>query len=352
METIYKGCEKYPKCFEELGDNASAVLYGLGNTELLQQGRKIAVVGSKIVSKEGYENAYQYAKLQAMQGCIIVSGLALGCDTAAHKGALDAGGLTIAIVGSGLDYCHPIENKELMIEIIKRGGLVLTEYELGLPATPYRLTARCRLQAALADEVYVAECRVKSGTLRTENWARQLGRSVRIIHLVEEQPEISYDKSKWIPLDEAEEMLIYNIRREYDRIHCAEINGEDHYYPDRARMNPSQNSLGDVEIWVYDESEDDNSVEPHFHVCKGQTKERGVSSYEIDIEVKIRNIENLDTWRSVTGNASWRGLEELYNDIKLWLNKKAFDADITNKEAIRLEWNRNNMSNRIDKDEL
>ena len=81
-------------------------------------------------------------------------------------------------------------------------------------------------------------------------------------------------------------------------------------------------------------------------------KERGVSSYEIDIEVKIRNIENLDIWRSVTGNASWRGLNELRHAIKGWLNKMAYDADITNKEAIRQEWNRNNMSNRVAKDEL
>ena len=144
------------------------------------------------------------------------------------------------------------------------------------------------------------------------------------------------------------------ISREYDGIHSVEINGEGHYYPDRARMNPPEDSLGNVEIWVYNEAkdEDDNSIEPHFHVCKSPTKERGVNSYQIDIEVKIRNIEHLDICQSVSGHTSWRGLEELYNDIRLWLNKIAFDADITNKEAIRLEWNRNNMSNRVAKTEL
>lgn len=227
METIFQGSKKYPKCFEELGDDAPAVLYALGNVKLLRQGRKIAVIGSRDVSEEGYENAYQYAKLQAMQGCVIVSGLALGCDTAAHKGALDAGGLTIAIVGSGLDCCHPIENKKLMNEIIKKGGLVLTEYELGLPATPYRLTTRCRLQAALADEVYVAECRVKSGTMRTIKYAQQLGKSVRIIHLIEDSQEDYYDRSKWIPLEEARRMVIESITREYDRIHACDNENKD-----------------------------------------------------------------------------------------------------------------------------
>ena len=137
--------------------------------------------------------------------------------------------------------------------------------------------------------------------------------------------------------------------------HSVEIDGETgHYYPDRARMNPPEDSLDDVIIWVYDETKDEDCymVEPHFHVCKGQTKEKGVSSYEIDIEVKIRNIEHMDICRSVTGNTSWSGLEVLYNAIRPWLNKKAFDADITNKEAIRQEWNRNNMSNRVAKDEL
>lgn len=125
-----------------------------------------------------------------------------------------------------------------------------------------------------------------------------------------------------------------------------------HNYPERARMNPPEDALGDVEVWVYDETGDDNSVEPHFHVCKGQTKERGVNSYEIDIEVKIRNITQLDIWQSVSGHTSWKGLEKLYYVVRKWLNEKAYDADITNKEVIRQEWNRNNMSNRVAKTEL
>ena len=90
-------------------------------------------------------------------------------------------------------------------------------------------------------------------------------------------------------------MLIYNISREYDRIHSVELDGETgHYYPDRARMNPLEDSLGDVEIWVYNETNeevDDYVVEPHFHVCKSWIEEKGKTFYEIDIEVKIKNIE-------------------------------------------------------------
>ena len=217
---INKGSLDYPKSFEDLGDNAPTVLYALGNVELLNQGRKIAVIGSRRVSEEGYETAYQYAKLQVLQGNVIVSGLALGCDTAAHRGALDAGGLTIAVVGSGLDCCHPIENEGLLNDIINNDGLILTEYELGQPAKPFRLTARCRLQAALADEIYVAECRVKSGTMRTIKWAQHLGRPIRINHLIDEKKDEDFDRSKWIPLEEARKMTIESITQEYERIHA------------------------------------------------------------------------------------------------------------------------------------
>ena len=116
VKIVYKGSKDYPDSFKDLGDNAPEALYALGNVEILHKGRKIAVIGSRRVSEEGYEIAYQYAKLQALQGNVIVSGLALGCDTAAHRGAIDVGGLTIAVVGSGLDFCHPIENKGLMNE--------------------------------------------------------------------------------------------------------------------------------------------------------------------------------------------------------------------------------------------
>lgn len=145
-------------------------------------------------------------------------------------------------------------------------------------------------------------------------------------------------------------------KRPYERSHWVEVDSDTgHYYPERARMNPPEDMLDNVEIWVYNESSNDGDskyVEPHFHVCKGRVEEGGMNLYEIDIEVKIRNIDQLNIGQSITGNTSWSELDELYNVIRLWLNEKAFDADITNKETIRQEWNRNNMSNRVAIDEL
>lgn len=165
-----------------------------------------------------------------------------------------------------------------------------------------------------------------------------------------------FDGSNWIPIDEAEDLLVYEINREYDRVHCVRIDGDSgHYYPDRARMNPPEDYLDDIEIWIYNETDESSAgiiVEPHFHVCKGQTEVNGAHRFEIDIEVEIRNIGQLNIWHSVTRHMSWDGLDELYRAVKKWLNEKAYDTEITNKEAIRLEWNRNNLSNRVDKGEL
>lgn len=145
-------------------------------------------------------------------------------------------------------------------------------------------------------------------------------------------------------------------KRPCERSHWVEVDcNTGHYSLDRARMNPFEDMLDDVEIWVYNESSNDGDsryVEPHYHICKGRVEDAGANLYEIDIEVRIRNIDQLNIRQSITGNTSWAGLDELYNAIKKWLNEDAYDADIKNKEAIRQEWNRHNLSNRVAKDEL
>lgn len=100
--------------------------------------------------------AYEFGKRFAEEGNIIVSGLALGCDKAAHDGCLDAGGKTIAIVASGFNIIHPKENSSLQQLILDNGGLVLSEHPLGIKANPSRLIARTRLQAALSEAVILS----------------------------------------------------------------------------------------------------------------------------------------------------------------------------------------------------
>ena len=120
----------------------------------------------------------------------------------------------------------------------------------------------------------------------------------------------------------------------------------------KARMNPPEDNLDyDLEILVYGETDEDSIKEPHFHVCKNKIDKEG-QHYETDIEVKIRNIDKMIICNSISGNLSWEGLHDTLNMIKAWLGKKAYDADMTNKEAIRQEWNRCNMSHRVKVTEL
>ena len=133
----------------------------------------IAIIGARAASSDGLKKAYELGERFAEENNIIVSGLALGCDKAAHEGCLDAGGRTIAIVASGLDIVHPKENAPLQQRILENGGLVLSEQPFGVKANPTRLVTRNRLQAALSNTVILAECPLRSGSMHTMRFARK-----------------------------------------------------------------------------------------------------------------------------------------------------------------------------------
>ena len=171
--TIHKNEPEFPARLLETGSDCPEVIYCLGNVELLYREKAVAVIGARSCDRLGYNKAYQIAKDYAERGYVIVSGLALGCDTAAHRAALDAGGDTIAVVASGLDIVHPRENTALQQQIIDAGGLIISEQPLGVKANPTRLIARNRLQAALSEAVILAQCPEHSGSLHTMRFARK-----------------------------------------------------------------------------------------------------------------------------------------------------------------------------------
>lgn len=167
----------YPKKLNAVGDDCPECLYYSGRHCLLRHKEVVAIVGSRDCDEAGRILAYKLAQKVARDGKVVLSGLALGIDTSAHLGCLDAGGETIAVVGSGLDIVHPKENAWLQ-ERIKYNGLIVSEQPPGTKANPTRLIARCRLQAALADEVIVVQCGNPSGTLHTAEFARKYGKPV------------------------------------------------------------------------------------------------------------------------------------------------------------------------------
>ncbi len=111
-------------------------------------------------------------------GITIISGLARGIDSAVHRGCLSVGGKTVAVLGNGLDTVYPLENTGLAVEIIKKGGAIISEYALGYPALPINFAVRNRIVSGLSDAVIVIEGAEKSGTLLTAAHAAEQGKTV------------------------------------------------------------------------------------------------------------------------------------------------------------------------------
>ena len=166
--------DKFPSSLKKIGTDCPPMIHCLGNLSLLGPNEsRIAVIGARAASPAGNRRAYTLGERFAKEGNIIVSGLALGCDKAAHEGCLAARGKTIAIVASGLNIVHPIENTPLQQRILECGGLILSEQPFGVKANPSRLVARNRLQAALSSVVILAECPEHSGSMHTMRFARK-----------------------------------------------------------------------------------------------------------------------------------------------------------------------------------
>ncbi len=140
----------------------------------------VAVVGARKMSDRGKKIAYDYSFNLAKRGVTIVSGLARGIDSVAHRAALDAGGRTIAVLGSGVDVIYPPENKKLAEEISKHGAVV-SQFPRGTKPFPKNFLERNGLISKLAKAVLVIEGAIRSGTLSTATWAANQGREVFVI---------------------------------------------------------------------------------------------------------------------------------------------------------------------------
>ena len=153
------------------------MLYLHGQPEVLDHPRKLAIVGSRNPTPQGETNARQFARSLGEAGVCVVSGLALGVDGAAHAGALEGGGTTIAVVGTGLDTVYPRRHDALANRIAER-GLLISEYPLGTPPLAANFPQRNRIIAGLSQGTLVVEAAVRSGSLITARFAAGQGREV------------------------------------------------------------------------------------------------------------------------------------------------------------------------------
>ena len=165
----------YPKALLETAD-APAVLFCMGRRDMLAR-PALAIVGSRNATPQGVENARAFARALSMSGLTIVSGLAIGIDAAAHEGALEGEGSTIACVGTGLDRVYPSRHLELA-HVIALSGLIVSEFVPGTPPLRQNFPRRNRLISGLARGVLVVEATISSGSLITARLAGEQGREV------------------------------------------------------------------------------------------------------------------------------------------------------------------------------
>ena len=138
----------------------------------------IAIVGARACSTYGRIQAFRYAKVLSSAGVQIISGMAYGIDAEAHKGALEGGTATYAVLAGGVDICYPAGNKALYERILREGGGIISEQPPGMRARNYFFPARNRIISGLADMVLIVEAREKSGSLITAQWALDQGKIV------------------------------------------------------------------------------------------------------------------------------------------------------------------------------
>jgi DNA processing protein len=178
VECIYLDTPEFPPLLREI-PNPPDCLWARGDRSLFAA-TAVAIVGARAATRDGIEIAYQIAADLSRAGVVVVSGLARGVDAAAHLGALDADGKTIAVLGTGIDRAYPAEHKDLH-ERIATKGLLLTEFPPGSPPDLFHFPQRNRIISGLSKAVVVVEAREKSGSLITARLAGDQGRDVLVV---------------------------------------------------------------------------------------------------------------------------------------------------------------------------
>lgn len=176
MKQIFFDDSMYPDILKDI-DNPPQKIYSLGNIKLMKI-PSIAIIGSRNASEYGKKYTKLFSSELAKKGFCIISGMAKGIDAIAHKSAIEVGGRTIAVLGSGFNNIYPKENTDLFYKIIKTNNLVITEYDLNIKPSKENFPKRNRIISGLAIGVLVIEAAYRSGTSITANYAINQGKDV------------------------------------------------------------------------------------------------------------------------------------------------------------------------------
>ncbi|MEW5813882.1 MAG: DNA-processing protein DprA [Spirochaetota bacterium] len=176
ISIIYYWDSRYPPQLREIWD-PPYLLYSRGTIPDYNR-PMVGVVGTRFPSGKALKAAFHTGLELGFQDIAVVSGLAKGIDSAAHKGNSSGGGRTVAVLGCGIDRIYPREHKNLAVEIISKGGLILSEYPPGVPPLKYNFPARNRIISGMSRSVVIIQAPEKSGALITADYALEQGRDL------------------------------------------------------------------------------------------------------------------------------------------------------------------------------
>lgn len=209
IKIILSSDNKYPKRLFSL-DDYPPVIYAKGNIDLLKVDTKIvSVVGSREISEYAKVSTKVITKALVDNNFIIVSGLAKGTDSIAHKICVENNGKTIAVVANGLGKIYPKENEELVKDIIDNEGVIISEYSFNEEPLKYRFVKRNRIVSAISEAVIVIEAKTKSGTMRTVEYA--ISQNKKIAYVYSNNDEIINTEAINIINDYKDSMALNNV---------------------------------------------------------------------------------------------------------------------------------------------
>lgn len=167
----------YPRRLRSIGD-APAVLFAKGSLRPLDAPSAVAVIGTRDASSFAETVARECGQIAAKSGTVVISGLALGCDTWAHRGCLSGNGIGIAVMAHGLDMVYPAANRELADRLVAAGGCLVSEYPVATKPNRWAFAYRDRIQSGLADGIFVVETPLADGTMHTVEYAKKQKRTI------------------------------------------------------------------------------------------------------------------------------------------------------------------------------
>lgn len=180
IDLLARTDENYPSRLKDFDESPFAI-YCRGDKALLGSVKTVGIVGTRKASTYGLAQAAALSGELSKHGYVVVSGLALGIDSAAHKAALDGGSKTIAVLGTPIDRVYPAQNESLALQIVDSGSLIISEYPPEMKTEKYHFIFRNRIIAALSDIVIVVEAPGRSGALTTARYAMDFGKDVYVV---------------------------------------------------------------------------------------------------------------------------------------------------------------------------